>query len=136
MVTWAINVTLKRTRITTGSASKGAGRIHRRQRCEKAAQRKNEAASQHIAHEGIGQWIGSQHRNEHGHNQGRDKAEEGRGMIDPGSMLRYDASLVQQLPEVAIGLPDARPAFGLDNRLEPIDDSTQKRSAEEYGGYL
>ena len=65
----------------------------------------------------------------------RDKRHVRREPENPGAFFRDDLILVEQLPQIAIRLEDARPAFGLNHLLEPREHAgRQRRENHHHGG--
>ena len=97
----------------------GIGRVNRRQRGEEPAKRQHEATAQHVAHEREKERITRQHRNQQRDENRSDEHNVGREPENPRTVLRDDLVLMEQLPQIAIRLENARPALGLDHLLEP-----------------
>ena len=103
------------------------GGIDRGKTGEETAERENEAGAEHVAHEREEQRVACQDRDEEGDEHRRGKRHIGRRAKNPRTLLGYDLILVQKLPDVPVGLKDARSALRLQNLLEPAGDAFNER---------
>ena len=72
-----------------------------------------------------------QHRDQDRHRQRRGKGDDRGCPVQPGRRLRHDDLLVEQLPEIAIGLEDAGPLAPLHPLLELQDDALKQRREQQ-----
>ena len=94
-------------RAARSDAAIGAAAVEAGEHDHERAEREDEAAAENVAHVGERQRKIGRDRNQDRHRQHRGEGDEGRDPIDPGSGFRHDDLLVEQLPEVAIGLENA-----------------------------
>ena len=149
MVEPATKETVRNTTMKTGSARKPTMRVRlapigpyglpvstAARVVKKAAEREDEARAQHVAHEGEFQRVAGEDRDQQRDENRRRERDIGRRPEDPGGMVGNDLVLVQQLPQIAIGLEDTGAAPGLEDLLEPVGDAFGERRKADHNGDL
>ena len=117
-------------------AAIGAAAVESGEHDHERSEREDEPAAENVAHIGKRQREIGEDGNEDRHRHHRREGDERRQPIDPGGGLRDDDLLVEQLPEIAIGLKDPRSLRELDAFLELHDRALQERGQGEDGEHL
>jgi hypothetical protein len=85
------------------------------------AKREHEASAQHVAHEREEKRVAREHRNQKRDEDRRGKGNVGGGAEDPATFVGDDLVLVQEFPDVTVGLQKPGPLLGLKDLLEAVD---------------
>ena len=117
-------------RAARSDAAIGAARFEPRERDHEGTERQDQAAAENVAHVGQRQGIVRQNGDEDRNRQRRGEGDDRRGPVEPRGRIRGDNLLVEQLPEVTIGLKDARPLAAL-HALFELEDDPLKQGREQ-----